>query len=719
MDNDDFIAIPANISTVIDLLDTKGISWAEYQKAIPYQGFQGFSFSNQVSFANDYVRKHDPLILFKSVTQNATRLQLIKGFTAFSDDLRNRRLPQWAFITPNMTDDGHDTNMTFSVWERNWITPLLNNSCFINNTIALLTFDETESYTEGNKPFAILLGGAILDSLLLWTFGGLFTICSTAVWLEFSLSVPLYRVEDGPSLKSVPRSGGEKNYVRKALMLLRILIPDLSKIEFVYWRYPFLATCMYGIPFILLGNLAGNAITFGMFFMESLGNSNPNHGSVIGAALAVLTVTVLLHMFSRLGGILVNNGFAIIKVLILLSIIILGFIKAGGGKLGGEAKAMDNFNSRTSFSGSRSGAAAIPDHVTSLLYVLYSYSGFEQHFYTLSECSNPRKIFPWATITAMGTTTCLFVLVNVACLCAVPKEVQLANIDEPLASLFFKRMFGDSEAAQRAMAALVAISIFGNLVVMTFTASRVKQEIAKEGVLPFSLFFATGHTSLWSSFYNKFIATEDRRRLQDPDQHPEQTPMAALGLHLLTSCTLVGVTSMLEPANAYSVLVSLYSYCMVIMIAFFVSGGLLYLKFVPTPASEDEGIESARKEWSERSKEDRFRPGPVPAVICFVVYGFALIAYFAKPADDSPFSYPTSSVRWYVVPTIGVSTLLWGFIWWIGLKVRMAQRTETLTVDRVPWIEEEEPGTDRWIQKGEWVRHYWLPGSGRKILRRD
>ena len=166
MDNDDFIAIPANISTVVDFLDTKGIpSWAEYQEDIPYQGFQGFNFSNQASFANDYVRKHDPLILFKSVTQNATRLQLIKGFTAFNDDLQNQRLPQWAFITPNMTDDGHGTSVTFSAWERNWITPLLNNSYFINNTIALLTFDETESYTEGNKPFAILLGGAIPDSL--------------------------------------------------------------------------------------------------------------------------------------------------------------------------------------------------------------------------------------------------------------------------------------------------------------------------------------------------------------------------------------------------------------------------------------------------------------------------------------------------------------------------------------------------------------------------
>ncbi len=162
MDNDDFHAIPANISTVVDLLDTKGISWAEYQEGGPYPGFQGFNYSNQETFANLYVRKHNPLILYESVTQNATRLKLIKNFTEFDADVANKALPQWSFITPNMTDDEHDTNITFaSAWERTWIEPLLNNSYFMNNTLVLLTFDETETYTVGNKVFSILLGGAI------------------------------------------------------------------------------------------------------------------------------------------------------------------------------------------------------------------------------------------------------------------------------------------------------------------------------------------------------------------------------------------------------------------------------------------------------------------------------------------------------------------------------------------------------------------------------
>ena len=71
-----------------------------------------------------------------------------------------KTLPQWAFITPNMTDDGHDTNITFSAsWLRNWLTPLLNDTSFMNGTLLLLTFDEDETYTEHNNIFTILIGG--------------------------------------------------------------------------------------------------------------------------------------------------------------------------------------------------------------------------------------------------------------------------------------------------------------------------------------------------------------------------------------------------------------------------------------------------------------------------------------------------------------------------------------------------------------------------------
>jgi len=58
--NDDFNQIPANVSSVVDLLEDKGISWGEYEEDMPYAGFEGMAWVNQVTGANDYVRKHNP-----------------------------------------------------------------------------------------------------------------------------------------------------------------------------------------------------------------------------------------------------------------------------------------------------------------------------------------------------------------------------------------------------------------------------------------------------------------------------------------------------------------------------------------------------------------------------------------------------------------------------------------------------------------------------------
>ncbi|PMD35390.1 putative acid phosphatase [Hyaloscypha variabilis F] len=163
MDNDDFNQIPSNISTVVDLLDTKGISWGEYQEDIPYAGYTGYNFTNQQNTSNnDYVRKHNPLVIYESISNNASRLSQIKNFTSFTSDLNAQTLPQWSFVTPNMTNDGHDTTVTFAAnWARTWLTPLLNNSYFMNNTLVVLTFDEDDTYTEANTVYTLLLGGAV------------------------------------------------------------------------------------------------------------------------------------------------------------------------------------------------------------------------------------------------------------------------------------------------------------------------------------------------------------------------------------------------------------------------------------------------------------------------------------------------------------------------------------------------------------------------------
>jgi len=58
----------------------------------------------------------------------------------FYEDLNNNALPQWMFITPNMTSDGHDSSITVAgTWTKNFLEPLLSNENFMNNTLVLLS----------------------------------------------------------------------------------------------------------------------------------------------------------------------------------------------------------------------------------------------------------------------------------------------------------------------------------------------------------------------------------------------------------------------------------------------------------------------------------------------------------------------------------------------------------------------------------------------------
>ena len=45
-----------------------------------------------------------PLVSYDSVTSDLNRLAKIKNFTMFEKDLAANKLPQWMFITPNMSE---------------------------------------------------------------------------------------------------------------------------------------------------------------------------------------------------------------------------------------------------------------------------------------------------------------------------------------------------------------------------------------------------------------------------------------------------------------------------------------------------------------------------------------------------------------------------------------------------------------------------------------
>ncbi|KGO42268.1 Phosphoesterase [Penicillium expansum] len=213
MDSDNFLQIPANVSTIADLFDTKHIAWGEYQEDMPYAGYQGMRYP--LSGPNQYVRKHNPLVLYDSVTDDAVRPRQIKNFTTFYEDLEHHSLPQHMFITPNMTNDAHDTDITVAGdWVARFLPPLLRNEHFNKDSLVLLTFDEGGNYSHPNRVFSFLVGGAIPKHLKGTTDDTFYTHYSIIASLSANWGLPsLGRWDCGANLlKIVAEKTGYVNW---------------------------------------------------------------------------------------------------------------------------------------------------------------------------------------------------------------------------------------------------------------------------------------------------------------------------------------------------------------------------------------------------------------------------------------------------------------------------------------------------------------------------
>ncbi|KAI4181528.1 MAG: hypothetical protein LQ346_006757 [Caloplaca aetnensis] len=515
-------------------------------------------------------------------------------------------------------------------------------------------------------------------SLFLWTFGALFGLSGLLVWLELGLSIPKFQPPDEGTdslrngerpFENVPRSGGEKNYL-----------------EYIYKSPRFLTTCLYGVIFVVLGNLAGNAIAMGQYIMQAAGRPNSD-AAVRGIAVAALTAACLIHGFWRRGGLAINNVLALIKILTLSAVIILGFAVAGGASFANGPIVKEafkaNYNTRTSFTRPSNDAG---NYARSIVYVVYSYSGFKQPFYVLSEVSQPKKRFAKATIATMLLIAVMFVLANVAYLCAIPKDRILDN-DLDMATIFFHDVFGN-EIAPRVMSGVIALSIFGNIVVMTFTASKVKQEIAKEGILPWSLFFARSTTTPYTWLSQRFWPSRSHTL--------EQSPATALLLHWVFAVILVAATSSTATSIAYLVLVLLYAYTLVVIVGFFVATGLLYLRF------------TKGRQWTDSVG---FKPwgGPTAAIIYSCTCAFMIVGVFITPSGTSPFSYARTGVRHYIVPAVGLGTLLVAYGYYLLFaKLIPRWRRKVLVVEREPIIVRQGGDQDgEWVQLLEIVEFWW------------
>ncbi|KAK3314682.1 phosphoesterase family-domain-containing protein [Apodospora peruviana] len=166
-DHDDVVRIPENVSTIVDLLDYKDVSWAGYFEDMPGPGYMGAASDGKTgNGAYDYVRKHNPFVSYDSINMNGSRLLNMRSFDAFQRDFAAKRVPQFVFMSPNMMNDGHNTTLKYATdWSHQFLQPLLADNAFDGKTLIMLTFDESETYSEPNHIVTLLLGNAIPEEL--------------------------------------------------------------------------------------------------------------------------------------------------------------------------------------------------------------------------------------------------------------------------------------------------------------------------------------------------------------------------------------------------------------------------------------------------------------------------------------------------------------------------------------------------------------------------
>ncbi|KAK2808512.1 hypothetical protein FQN50_004721 [Emmonsiellopsis sp. PD_5] len=441
--------------------------------------------------------------------------------------------------------------------------------------------------------------GSIGLSLAVWLVGAGIAATNLAVWLEYGCMLP--------------RSGGHKIYL-----------------EFTY-RYPrFLVSTLVAVQAVLLTFTTGNCVVFGQYLIFALGIEATDFRRKLFAG-GLLTAIVLVHGCFLRAGILIQNALGWIKIFLIFFIACTGiYVVTSTNRhernppIGVDGSLWDNIWEHSNW-----GMLTLS---TAMFKVSYSYAGLNNVNTVLNEVKNSVRTLKLVAPAALITASVLYLLVNIAYFCVIPLE-EIKQSGELIAALFFERVFGSS-LGKTALPLAIAISALGNVMVVSFTAARLNQEIARQGFLPFSRFLSTSR--------------------------PFDAPLGGFLVHYIPSFLVI----VLSPADdVYSFILDVEGYP-VQMITLALSIGIIVLRY------KQPGLERPFKAWS-------------PAVWISILFSIGLLAApFFPPADgkgDVSFFYATYAI-------VGVAILIVAALYWYCWTIiiprwrgyTLEEKTETL-----------------------------------------
>jgi APA family basic amino acid/polyamine antiporter len=299
--------------------------------------------------------------------------------------------------------------------------------------------------------------------MMVWLLGGLLALAGALCFAELA--------------STYPRSGGEYVYLTRAYGPL---------VGYLFaWAQ---------LAVIRPGSMGAMAYVFADFAARTWGLDG---SAVLWLAIAAVVVLTLVNVLGVTLGTTTQNLFTVAKVLGLVAIVVAGL---GWGQSAATASVPITDLQAGSFA-------------TAMIFVLWTYAGWNEAAYVASEVKNPQRNIPKALILGTMAVMSIYLLINFALWYALGADGARAPsaVSDVIAGVF--PTFGAA-----AFRVLVMISALGALNGMIFTTARIYSEFGADH----RLFQPLSH---WS------------KRMG--------TPVRALGLQCLISLILIGVIELM------------------------------------------------------------------------------------------------------------------------------------------------------------------------------
>jgi len=139
---------------VAEILTRHGKTWKSYAEDLPATGYVGGNIGL-------YAKRHNPFAYYSSVLDDRpasgpSQRDNLVPFSQFAEDWKAGTLPNYAFLVPNLNNDGHDNPRTrqgascpdkeaaqiTDRWLEENLKPLIESDAFRRDSLLVITFDE-------------------------------------------------------------------------------------------------------------------------------------------------------------------------------------------------------------------------------------------------------------------------------------------------------------------------------------------------------------------------------------------------------------------------------------------------------------------------------------------------------------------------------------------------------------------------------------------------